>query len=239
MITLNQESSIALRHAILNGVVDTDLSAYPNQFMVNLLSKWAPKQVRDRSRDPNTFEPFENSQSLRWQEDILSAATHSTVTEYFAVELARFTVPKGQTGFLKHIDQVLNDVEGSYYPSNVAYWGSPTFVIPDVDNCRWYITIDFFDGQLPGRFTLSSATPFGSEVLPGEPYPDLYEIPGLWYPAHCNRTLKLIVPGARMLRLFFYTPPTTVYQWQCSGRLAGYTQSTYSDFTTNNARIFR
>lgn len=238
MYTLYEESSKALSSAIKNGVIDTDLSLISNPFLVSMLN-WMPKRGRVYETDPTTFEPQQNAKTLRWQEEVLPAVTHDITTNYFAVELARFTVPKGRTGYLQGIDQVLNDVNGNYYPSNKEYWGSPHFVDPDVDNCRWFIRMDAFDGQTPARFQLSSAALFTAQSLPALPFTDLHEIPGLWYPAHCGRKLNLIVPGNRMLRFFFYSPPTVTYQWQAMGRLSGYTQSTYAPETKYNTRTIQ
>jgi hypothetical protein len=152
-------------------------------------------------------------------------------------ELARFPVPKGQVGYVTNIDQVVSDINGNYYPSNQEYWGSPTFIFADVLNLRWYLTLDYYDGSDPGRFNVASAAPFGPEILPGVPYTDMFEIDALWYPVHANHPkMKLIVPGQRMLRFFFYTAPTTVYHWEARGRLSGYTQSTYSAEAMANAR---
>ena len=110
-------------------------------------------------------------------------------------------------------------------------------MLPDVDNARWYLTLDYYDGVLPAPFNHSGATPINSAILPGLSYPELFEIDALWYPAGANQNLNLIIPGARMLRFFFLTPPTTTYQWQVRGRLSAFTQSTFSDEAAQNARL--
>lgn len=237
MLTQFQARSEVMRNAVENGVIDTVITdSFNDPYICNLLGY--PKE-KMRRQNPNTFEVWQHSQSQRWQENALDTALHTTTTEYFAVELARFTVPKGQVGFVRHLEQVVNDATGSYYPSNVSYWGSPHFVLPDVDNLRWYLKLDYFDGTLPARFTLSTPTPFTSQSLPGMPYNDLHEIDALWYPAHHKKALKLIIPGNRMLRLYVFTPPTTTYQWQFRGKLTGVTQSTYSVEAIDNSRILR
>lgn len=232
-----QARSHALSQAVANGVIDTVVTeSFNDPYLCNLLGY--PKE-KLRQQNPNSFELWEHSKSQRWQENILDPVIHTTTTDWFAVELARFVVPKGQIGFVRYIEQVVNDSAGSYYPTNNAYWGSPNFVLSDVDNLRWYLKLDYFNGALPARFTLSSTVPFTSQSLPGMPYDDLHEINGIWYPAHLNKELKLIVPGNRMLRLFFFSPPTTQYQWQVEGKLSGYTQSTYCSEAIDNARILR
>lgn len=235
MKTLTEESAIAMRNAVKNGVIDTVLYPFGNPFVSALLYR-AQKERPLHRQDPQNFETFENPKSQRWQESVFDPIPQGP--SFFAVELARFTVPKGQIGYVRFLDQVLVDSTGSYYPTNQEYWGSPHFVIPDVDNCRWYLTLDYFDGLLPPRFLLTSATIFGSDSLPGAPYPDLHEVPNMWYPAHAPRdNMKLIVPGNRMLRFFFYSPVTVTYNWLAQGRLAGFTQSTYNQEATENARL--
>jgi hypothetical protein len=234
--TLIQDSSEALRNAVNNGVVDTILSPFQEPYLQNLLSFVQGKKSL-HVQDPKTFELASSNQSLRWQESQFEPQSQVALAEYYAVELAQFAVPKGSIGFVRYVDQVLNDVDGNYYPSNQEYWGSPHFVFSDIDNCRWYLTLDFFDGQMPAPFVLSSAVAFTSQSLPGIPYTDLPQISRLWYPAHSGKELKLLVPGNRVLRLFFYTPPTTLYRWQVMGKLSGWTQSTYTQQAKANARI--
>jgi len=236
MRTLTEESAIAMRNAVQNGVIDTVLYPFGNPFVTALLG-WVKGEVHE-PQNPQTFEAWQNPKSQRWQESVFDPIEQGSITEYWAAELARFTVPKGSVGFVRFLDQVLYDVAGNYYPTNQFYWGSPYFVIPDVANCRWFLTLDYFDGTLPPRFTFSDTAPFGGEILPGRPYEDLHLIPALWYPAHGPRDmLKLIVPGNRMLRLYFFSPPTDVYHWVAAGRLAGYVQSTYNPEATLNARM--
>lgn len=235
MYTLTEQSSIAMSNAVKNGVIDTVLHPFGNPFIAALLKR-ADEEKAIEPQNPQTFEAYENPKSQRWQESVFDPIGQGP--SFFAVELARFTVPKGQVGFVRFLDQILVDSTGSYYPTNREYWGSPHFVDPDVDNCRWYLTLSYFDGTLPPRFLLASPTIFGSDSLPGEPYPDLHEVPNMFYPVHAPRdNMKLIVPGNRMLRFYFYTPGTQNYSWLAQGRLAGFTQSTYNDEATENARV--
>jgi hypothetical protein len=236
MLSLEQEASLALSNAVKNGVIDTVLHPFSNPIITGLLG-YARERRGQHRQDPNTFEPYEHPKSTQWQESSFSAFTHAPPADWFCVEVARFVVPKGQVGFVTHIEQVVNDVQGNYYPTNQEYWGSPRFVLSDVDNIRWWLKLDFYDGQLPAaRFQYNDTIPFGSEIAPGMPYSDMHTIDALWYPAHMNRPIKLIVPGMRMLRFFYYSPPTTIYQWEVRGRFTGYTQSTYSTESQANAR---
>lgn len=235
MLSLEQEASIALNNAVKNGVIDTVLHPFSNPIVAGLLGYARERRGKHR-QNPNQFDPYEHPKSTQWQENSLNEFTHAPVADWFAVEVARFVVPQGQVGFVTQIEQVVNDVNGNYYPTNQEYWGSPHFVLSDVDDIRWWLKLDFYDGQEPARFQMNNTVPFGSESAPGMPYSDMHEIDALWYPAHCHRPVKLIVPGMRMLRFFYYSPPTTTYQWQVRGRLTGYTQSTFSAEAEANAR---
>jgi hypothetical protein len=235
MLSLEQESSIALSNAVKNGVIDTVIHPFSNPIVVGLLGYIRERRGQHR-QNPNTFEPYEHPKSTQWQESAFDTFLHPDTAEWSCAEVARFVVPKGQVGFVTHIEQVINDVGGNYYPTNQEYWGSPRFVLPDVDNIRWWLKLDFYDGVQPARFQFANPAVFGSEVAPGMPYSDMHTIDALWYPAHLDRPVKLIVPGMRMLRFFYYSPPTTTYQWEVRGRLTGYTQSTYSTEATQNAR---
>jgi hypothetical protein len=187
-------------------------------------------------KNPSTLELLQYPDALRYVEHTYPAEIHETVTDYWCVELARIAVPWGHVGYLRKIDQVLNDATGNYFPSNVAYWGSPIFVDSDVDNCRWWLTIEPFNGVMPVRFELSNTTPFGIGRLPGKPYSELHEIDALWYPAGCQKTFDLIIPQQSLLRFYFYSPPTTTWQWQARGRLSASRQSTYGKCASHNTR---
>jgi len=235
---LTNESSKYLSELIRIGVVDPVLSPCDARTITPGFFRWF-RTLRERpghAWDKETMQLWPSSQSTRWQEHRFTTAAHDTVTDYWAIELARFAVPQGQIGYIKYIEQVVNDVDGSYWPTNVAYWGSPRFVISDVENLRWYLNISRFPGFFPPRYELFSAVPIPAHALPGSPYPDLPEIDAIWYPAHAGKDMKLIVPGAHMLRFYLISPPTTVYQWEVSGKLSGFTQSSYQPCAKSNSR---
>lgn len=237
--SIDQINSDFLTAMIDGGIVNTPFKPLDERIEYTKYFEWflalAPrKQIWT---DPNQFHLSTAAQSLRWQVSHFPAQTHpSFATNYWAVELAHFAVPDGQIGFVKTIEQVVNDVDGNYYPTNVSFWGSPQFVDPDVDNLRWYLTLSEYYGWYPPQFALSTVAPIPVHALPGHPYPDLPEIDGIWYPAHAQRPLNLLVPGRHVLRLFMISPPTVNFQWQVSGRLSGYTQSSYNDCAVRNAR---
>lgn len=236
---LLRQSSNIMRAAVRDGVAETLLDPFTFEEIPLEMFHWVLGKSSEKLnvQDPNHFDLLQHPKSKRAQISTFPAATHPNITQYWAVELARIAVPQGSIGFLWGLEQVMNDAAGNYYPSNREFWGSPQFVLPDVDNARWYLTLDYYDGQLPDPFNHSGATPIDGSILPGLSYPELFEIDALWYPAGGNQSLNLIIPGARVLRFFFLTPPTTTYQWQVRGRLSAFTQSTFSDEAAKNARL--
>lgn len=234
----DKSTAHTLRRFADAGIIDTVLAPFDERLLTVGYLKWfGTLALKKKHSQNNAFMNIASAdQSQRFQSNRLSTVLHETVTDYWAVELARFVVPNGQIGFVTGVEQVVNAADGSYYPSNVAYWGSPRFVISDVDNIRWYLRLDYFNGLHPNRYNLSSTVAIPWHALPGEPYSDLHEIDAIWYPANNNRRLKLIVPAQRMLRFFMITPPTTLYQWEVSGRLTGYTQTAYTGAAVHNAR---
>lgn len=235
--SIDEQATGVLSDMIERGIYDTPLDlSYPYDYAQYFHWFLAIGEKKRAWQNPQSYELWTAAQSQRWHESHLSARTQPDIAQYWAVELAQFPVPDGQIGFVRYLEQVVNDVNGSYYPTNVSFWGSPHFVDPDVDNIRWYLTISEYYGTLPQRFEQTSAVPIPINYLPGHPYTDLPEIDGLWYPAHCRKQLKLIVPGKHVLRFFMMTPPTTFYRWTVSGKISGNTQSTYQDCAIRNAR---
>lgn len=236
--SIDQQASNFLSDLIYQNVIDTEFSPLDERRHYLKYFSWF-RSVREKKHvhgNHTQYHLWTAAQSQRWQESHLSPQTQPDMANYWAIELAQFAVPQGHVGFVRKIEQVVNDVNGSYYPTNVSFWGSPTFVDPDVDNLRWYLTISPYYGAYPARVNFSSAGAIPVHWLPGAPYADLYEIDALWYPAHNSKHLKLIVPGKHVLRFFLLTPPTVTYQWQVSGKLSGNTQSTYQICAVQNAR---
>jgi hypothetical protein len=240
-MALDRQANQLLRDAFKDGIIETVLRPFSGYRIPHEMFSWVLSEdaVKKHPQNANQFDLLQHPKSRRYQESRFEAQTHPDIAQYWAVELAQIVVPQGHVGFLMGLEQVLNDADGNYYPSNQEYWGSPQFVLSDVNNCRWYLTLDFYDGSLPVPFNFSSTSAIGPAVLPGMAYSELSEIDGLWYPAHspASQQLKTIIPGARMLRFFFLTPPTTDFQWQVRGRLRAYTQSTFSKDSQSNARL--
>jgi len=235
MLTLQEESSLVLSNAVKNGVVDTVLHPFQDIAVRALLKDTAQRRSR-YEQNPNSFELYAHPKSTRWQVSTLPPRTHPDLSRPACIEVARFVVPDGQIGFVQYIEQSVHDYQGRYYPTNQDYWGSPGFVIDDVANIRWWLKLDFYNGVLPDQFFYNQNTNFGSEVAPGVPYQDMSTIDALWYPAHLCNPIKLMVPGNRMLRMFYYSPALSEYGWVVHGRLSGYVQSTYSDESMENSR---
>lgn len=235
--TTKWTSADVLRMMIGMGTIDTVLPPFDERTVTTNYLRWFREQSRRVPRtDPNQHELAVGQKSQRFQSNRLPTRAHDTVTDYWAVEVARFPVPDGHIGYLTGIEQVVNDVAGNYYPTNVAYWGSPRYVIDDVENLRWYLMLSFYDAEMPPRYELFSTVPIPPHALPGMPYTEMCEIDALWYPAHNRQQLKLLVPESRVLRMFLISPPTTEYQWEVSARLTGYIQSSFSDISVINAR---
>lgn len=220
------------------GAIDTKFDPFPGQYWPPKYWDWfaTVKNWPAHRQNKDSWDLWPAAKSARWQEHRFAPITQDPVTDYWAVELARFAVPSGSVGFLRWIEQVVNDAGGNYYPSNVFYWGSPQFVLPDVDGLRWYLRLEMFNGTQPPRFEIYNAAPIPSHALPGVPYSDLPVIDGLWYPAHRKDNLKLIVPGGWQLRFFMIGPPCDDYQWQVSGKLSGNLQTTFQLAAIDNAR---
>lgn len=239
--SINDQNSAFLGKLIKSGIIDTPFNPMDeNRSQYLRYGDWFLKLGNQKKcwPNPDSYEMWTHAKTQRWQESHLDPVTHPVVTDYWAIELAQFAVPEGHIGWLKYIEQVITDVTGSYYPTNTTFWGSPYYVDPDVDNLRWYLKLTPFYGTLPARYNLSSTIPIPVHSLPGVPYTELPQIDGLWYPAHRRSEMKLIVPGRYVLRFFMISPPLVNYQWVASGKLSGYTQSTYQDCAVKNSRRF-
>ena len=242
MRTLTDLSAEVLRHAVKCGIISDQISEILGGGMPSDL-EIPTYLIRDMSaspslvQNPHQFEPFEHPDSRRYQIHTFGPALNPDTEAFRCVEAARFVVPDGQLGIITKLEQVLYDNEGSIYPTANEYWGSPYSVNDDVNQNFWYLTVDYFDGQQPERFNITSGTVIRVEHLPGYPYPEINQIQGIWYPPSAPiGNLNWIVPSQRMLRLFWLCPPTINYTWRGGGRLTGFTQSTYSNGSLDNSR---
>lgn len=161
------------------------------------------------------------------------------VTQYWLVELARIPVPRGSVGYLRSIEQFLDDFGGGFYPTAAENWGLPYQADVDLSPTRWFLRLDNFDGQQPARINRSSAVYFDPEVaMRGQAFYDLAEIRELWYMPHGgNNVLNSVIPGGSLLRFFFYSPYTITWRWRVMGRLRAFVQSAHCQESQYNQRI--
>jgi len=236
--TLADDAATLLDYVVEQGIVDVRITPFNDDVFPFELFVDLPEAYARGVGDSQAYELSTDAKSRRWRESNFEPLTQPNMAQWWAVELARIVVPFGEVGFVESCEQVLYDVDGNYFPTNSVYWGSPFFADSDVDDCRWYLTIDNISHAGDARFNRTSVAAFDSTVLPGSPYPDKYEIAGIWYPAHNSSAnhLKWIVPHEKVLRFFFFTPPTAIWQWRAAGRLRAYTQSTFSPEAAANAR---
>lgn len=230
-----------LNTAIQDGIVDVDSGiGFDPNFPTELMARARVAFDKGPNKTARAYELATDAKSRRHNESRMDPITQPNTAEYWLVELARVYVSFGEIGFVNSLEQVLWDVNGNYYPSSNAYWGNPYSVIPDVSQCRWYLTYDTFGAvnANPGRFQVSQAAPIPISRIPGAPYPELFEIDGMWYPAHASASnkLKWLISQDRVLRFFFLSAPTTQYQWRVSGRIRANIQSTFSREAAKNAR---
>lgn len=182
-----------------------------------------------------------DARSLRYKESVLNIRTMPNTAEWFVCELAQIAVPSGSIGYLSGITQYLYDYSTNYYPTGSEFWGLPNMQISDVDACRWLLRLEPFYGAMPPRLVMSTTTAIDLQAaLPGFPYPDLPQFQDIWYPPHNpQRFNPLLIPGGYVLRYFFYSPPTTTYQWRVLGKLTASIQSALCKEAEYNTRILK
>lgn len=244
MTTLTQESANVLRFAVDQGIVDNPINLILGDALPNDVLAVPSSIFNDLAADPsliqnpNQFELFEHPDTRRYQEDVAGPFANLDTEAWRVFECARFAVPEGKIGIVKSFEQVLYDIEGSIYPTASEYWGAPYAVDLDILNNIWYLTLDEYDGTLDERVNFTQAGVIRITQLPGYPYPELSEVNGLWYPAHCGNSnhLNWVVPSGKVLRVFWATGNTTNYTWAGTCRLRGFTQSTFSNDAMSNAR---
>lgn len=238
---MRDQATVDLRYVFESGMVDTTLSPFRNEFVMKAIDGFREQRLPDYRVDPHrppTFEPLNNPKTARWQAHTFGPQNMPIMNSWFGCELARIVVPDGDVGLIRSVEQVLYDQDGNYYPTGSDYWGSPYPVDPDVANTEWYLNIQHFEGLTPPQYALSSLiVPLTREAFPGAPYPELATIQGLWLPANSpNTRVKLIVPGASIIRFYFYSPPTVTWRWRVAGRLQAQTQTAYCKEAEANAR---
>lgn len=238
-MTLVYLANRVLRDAINANVIDPTLTPFRNPFIrraCRVVHGWAAGGVDPQN--PGTYDLGVHPRTERWQESAFAPIERPDVARHWVVEVARIVVPTGDVGQLRSIEQVVYDIDGNYYPTNRDYWGSPYSVIAEVNDLRWWLQLETFDGVQPERFNEIAVAPLTRAILPGYPYPELATIRGTWYAAqNAQADVKMVIPGQKMLRLYMYSPPQTIFRWVAGGRLRATTQTTYCREAAYNARI--
>lgn len=161
-------------------------------------------------------------------------------TEYHLIEIGRIGVPSGSIGYLKTIEQVIQDSRSGFFPTASEFWGVPYQLDADLDLCHWYFRLSPFDGTLPARIQISQAAIFDQRAsLPGRPFDVLADWSGVWYPPHCgqNKLPNIVVPGGYCLRWFVSVSPTAIWSWQVGGRMRAQIQSATSKAAVSNTSL--
>jgi hypothetical protein len=229
-----EEEAAVMRAAIAQGVVDRVLVPFDTidqKVFRAAIAAYRPQKFWNK--DPQFV-----AQTQRYHESVYPPHVVDP-TEYTVVELARFPVARGSVGYLKSLEQFVQDSGSGFYPTSSELWGLPFQSDADLSECRWYLRLDAFDGILPNRLIVADAAAFVLEtVLPGQPYWELAEFRDIWYPPHCSSKMpNMLVPGGYVLRYFFFSPPTTTWTWEAAGRLRGVTQSALCAEADYNTRI--
>ena len=234
-MNIEQDESNVLRDAVRSGVIPVQLPVF-DKIDVKVFD-WVSENYKPQpywQKDPQ-FAP----QTQRYQEHTFPVWTY---TNNFAlpalVELSRIIVPRGDVGYLKSIEQFIQDADAGFYPTASEFWGLPYQDDADLAACRWYLRLSNFDGFQPPRFISISATMNPDTRLPGQAYYDLPQFQNIWYPPHCASKLpNMVIPGGTMLRFFFYSPPTTTWRWQAMGRLRAVVQTAQCREANYNTRV--
>ena len=120
-MTLTRKASDVLREAIEDEIVDTIISPFDGRSIPFKMFQWVVSQQAIDPQNPHTYDLLTHPKSRRYQQSILPPAIHETTTDYWAVELSRIVVPKGQIGFLTSIEQVLNAVSYTHLTLPTIY----------------------------------------------------------------------------------------------------------------------
>ncbi len=236
--TLDDESCETLRSAIRQGIVDPilrlpDIDPRMFRHLENaqaLASRQGPK--------PSQSNPLQNPLSRRYREHTFYPPIGQQgvpgAWQSLLCELARIAVPDGEVGYLRRIDQEISDMvlykatfDWMALPTWLLNWGINWFDEAEIDECRWFLRLEQFEGVLPARIVLNNVTPFNESMLPGRPYEELPEWRGFWHKSDNPRDFWSIIPGGHLLRFLVWVPPTSTYHWHVHGRLTALTQSAY------------
>lgn len=179
------------------------------------------------SSDP--YKPWlTDARTMRLVENTAGLVAHPNDDTWpqWAVELARFAVPRGMFGIVKSFDQFLGimGLEAAELPTESSNWGVPFsgFTTTGIGAVTWHFRLSEYYGTLPPLLNAVN-----SQALPGVPHPDFPSTNDFWFPAHSPsaNNFHLPVPGGNVLRVILIVGPMS-YRPQAAARLSGWL-STY------------
>jgi hypothetical protein len=247
--TLDDDACDTLRSALAQGVVDPliklpdiDPRIFRHLEEARALGAGTPGPTAAQAN------PLQNPRSRRYHEHTYYPPIGQAVQpgggwQSMFCELARIAIPDGQIGYLRRIDQILQDI--ALYKQTWDWMALPCWFFnagitwyqePEIDDCRWLLRIEQFDGRQPPQLVLNNVL-FDESILPGAPYGELPEWRGFWQRAENPRDFWSIVPGGSLLRFFVWVPETVKYHWYAQGRLTAQTQSAYCPEAEMAARL--
>lgn len=231
-----QENSELLRAAKARGIVNLSLCFHAPPFR---LMKVANKSPVPRASIQNIDQ---NTQALRTKIHTFERTDVLSETDDHLIELARITVPEGNVGHVRCIEQYMADSEGRFYASASNYWGQPYNETVPIDDVVWLFRLSTFDGSWSPQFYQSAAPLVDFRaILPGAPWWDLPEFRGIWYPATHRKGFSGTIPSGMQLRMFAFMPSSSqeFYRWRLSGRLTARVQSELCQEARANTRFLQ
>ena len=220
---MNESEALSrvLRDAIQNNVVDVSLNYLEHTTL--LCMQYLEKNA---SSKPPFISLDQNPEALRTQVHTFGRTTIALPAQDNIFELARIVVPENNIGYLENVEQYLADKDGQFYATASTRWGQPYNETVDVNAVRWVFRIQDFTGQQPEQFFHTAVViPDFINLLPGRPWSEINEIPGLWYPATQYHGIRANIAPANMLRLFVFIPRLTDYNWRAAATLTARVQS--------------
>ena len=164
MSNIELDESNVLRDAVKDGLIPTQLPVFDKidlKVFDYAIANFKPQKTPQK--DPQ-FAP----ETQRYQEHHFEPY-NLPGNAIIIVELARIIVPRGEVGYLKSIEQFVEDQNGGFYPTSSEYWGLPYQNDADLLRLKWYLRLSTFEGEQPPRLIVSGST---------------YNLPGWAYNLH-------------------------------------------------------
>ena len=236
-----QSSNNVLRSAIRDSVINPTLPAIQKwgdgNIILRKLMDTVEKQARGRVNSPwlGKQSSWQLPQTRRFQQSRAPSETplvQPVPGSPWMVELARYPVPVGSVGVIKSFEQYLSQDQTVFSTSD--QWGNP---FPTVD-VRWFLRLSQVHRIGSPWINVSGASAI-VDYLPGNPYDDLAETNGLWFPAGSSTSanIHLPIPGGQFLRLIAILPSAAGEPVNIFGRLYGSTQLELNDEAQEMLRL--